>query len=811
MKWGFGQRGMTSDRWRQIDELYYSALNSPPERRAELLAQADPELRREVEALLEQPDVSSPLDHPVIVMAGGLPLGLPPNWGTIETEAGALKVGDQLGPYKIMGLLGSGGMGQVFKARDTRLGRFVAIKILFDALTSRFEREARAISSLNHPNICTLYDVGRNYLVMELVDGQPLRGPIPAARALPIAIQLVDALEAAHQKGIIHRDLKPKNILLTSNGVKLLDFGLAKFSWRQESTDVTASVTEPGLIVGTVAYMSPEQAQGLPIDARSDIFSFGIVLHEVLTGQRPFSSTTEGGAMAAILRDEPAPLNAAPALDPIVERCLRKDPAARFQTAAELKQALQAASNSLSTPEPPSLAILPFSNLTSDPENEYLGVGLAEELINAVSRFGGVKVIARTSSFSFRGRNMEVPQIAQILGVRNVLEGSVRRAGDRVRVTVQLVSAKDGSHLWAQRFDRRMTDILDLQDEIAASIAGALQLRLLGNHSKAVRRVGNIEAYELNLAGRVHLNQYSKASNERARHLFERAIQLDPGYAAPHAGMADSFVIRAAYLSERPSDVLPLALNAAERALELDSENLEALMARALCRAVFEYNWAGSKSDFDRAIELYPRSAMARARRGIYYWCMQGRFEESLADARQAVELDPLHPSVRSTLATATLATALGMLGQNEEALEPSRELTQAYPTYWLGWHLQAVALAALGRLDEAEAATAKALSTDPLPLVEGVSAYIYGLKGERSKAMQIRDALQEASAKRYVTSAALALAAAGSNDAAGVFSSFEKGLKERDFLALIFLRLPLAGLLPDSDRRELLRRANLD
>ncbi|HYV63992.1 MAG TPA: protein kinase, partial [Bryobacteraceae bacterium] len=407
----------------------------------------------------------------------------------------AASPGTRVGPYEILALLGSGGMGEVYKATDTRLGRTVAIKFLKAAYTDRLDREARAIAALNHPHICTIHDVGPDYLVMEYLEGAPLGSPVPVENAIRLALEIAAALEAAHAKGIVHRDLKPGNIFVTQAGVKLLDFGLAKLRSGQDGSDDTLSMTQAGTVVGPVAYMSPEQAQAKPLDARSDIFSFGLVLYEMLSGQRAFSADTGIAVMAAIVRDEPRPLKVTPDLERIITRCLRKAPADRFQTMGEVRAALEQVSLKPAQ-EQPSIAVLPFSNMSADKENEYFSDGLAEEIINVLAQVPGLKVTARTSAFAFRGKEQDITKIAEALRVRTILEGSVRRAGNRIRVTAQLINAQDGYHLWSERYDREMADVFALQDEIAAAIAGALRVRLAAKPPEVRRHTPKLPAYE---------------------------------------------------------------------------------------------------------------------------------------------------------------------------------------------------------------------------------------------------------------------------------------------------------------------------
>jgi serine/threonine-protein kinase len=344
-------------------------------------------------------------------------------------------------------------MGEVYRARDARLERDVAIKVLPPAFAEdpvrlhRFRQEARAVAALNHPHICQIYDVGENYLVLEYIDGTPLRGPLDADEAVTLALQIVDALEAAHRQGILHRDLKPANVLVTSaNTAKLLDFGLAKLL----NLDPDITQTGVGMVAGTPAYMSPEQADGRVLDARSDVFSVGTVMYELLAGRRAFEGRTTAQIVSAVLRDDPPPLEAPPALARVIMRCLAKDPRQRFQTMTDLKAALEQVSIKGRSTQP-SIAVLPFANMSADPENEYFSDGLAEEIINALVHIPGLKVIARTSAFAFKGTQDDVRRIADVLGVDHVLEGSVRKAGSRIRVTAQLITAADGSHLWSER------------------------------------------------------------------------------------------------------------------------------------------------------------------------------------------------------------------------------------------------------------------------------------------------------------------------------------------------------------------------
>ncbi|HEY6344735.1 MAG TPA: protein kinase [Bryobacteraceae bacterium] len=506
-----------------------------------------------------------------------------------------LSVGEKLGPYEILARIGAGGMGEVWKARDTRLDRIVAIKRLKGQHNARFEQEARAIAALNHPHICQIYDIGPDYLVLEYIEGRPLLsqkkpGPLPVEEALRLAREIADALETAHRKSILHRDLKPGNILVTADGsAKLVDFGLAKIVADPDATLTMA-------ISGTPLYMSPEQAEGQPLDVRSDIFSFGALLYEMFGGHRAFAT------MAAVLRDQPAPLDS-PAAS-VVNKCLAKLPSERFQSMAEVRAAL-AQIEAAGKDQQPSIAVLPFANLSSDKEQEYFSDGLAEEILNLLAKIPGLKVIARTSSFAFRGKEQDITKIAEVLRVGTILEGSVRRAGSRIRVTAQLIDARDGAHLWSERYDRELADVFEVQDEIAAAIAGALQVKLAPK-SAAETYKPNLPAYEAYLKGRHHLWKLTPASIARAKEYFEQAISLDPKFALAYNDLAGYYAGQA-NLGLRPSsEVMPQVQAWAQKALEIDRSLSEAHGWLAVKAFVFDYDWNEAERRFSLALSRDP-------------------------------------------------------------------------------------------------------------------------------------------------------------------------------------------------------------
>jgi serine/threonine protein kinase len=425
----------------------------------------------------------------------------------------------RLGSYEIVSPLGRGGMGEVYRARDARLDRDVAIKVLPEDVAMdpdrvrRFQQEARAIGALNHPHICQIYDLGPGYLVLEYIDGAQLGGPLAASEAVRLILQVADALHAAHQKGILHRDLKPANILVTTDGrVKVLDFGLAKVM----TSEHDATHTIEGVVAGTTAYMSPEQAEGRPLDARSDVFSFGSVLYEILSGTRAFGGETAAQVVSAVLRDDPPPLTAYPELDRIVRRCLAKHVNGRFPTMHDVKVALEDLSGAFVEAKP-SIAVLPFENMSGDKENEYFSDGLAEEIINLLARIRGLRVIARTSAFAFKGKHEDVRRIAHALGVTNVLEGSVRKSSNRIRVTAQLINAADGSQVWSERYDCELADVFAVQDEIAAAITAAFQVTLSSSSTPVRRHTPNYPAYENYLRALHESQRWTPESRGRKR------------------------------------------------------------------------------------------------------------------------------------------------------------------------------------------------------------------------------------------------------------------------------------------------------
>ena len=577
-------------------------------------------------------------------------------------------IGRTLGHYRIESKLGSGGMGEVYLARDLRLDREVALKVLPADMAAnpqrlqRFEREAKTVATLNHPNIVTLFSVeeadGVRFLTMERVTGQPLDvritpGGMSFKAFVEIARPLAEALAAAHDKGVVHRDLKPANIMVTDDGrVKVLDFGLAKLQEPDKPENVsevmTQGLTREGTVVGTVPYMSPEQLQGRAVDHRADLFSLGIIFYQMLTGKRPFHGGTSAETISSILRDTPHPVNEINVALPnhlarIVRRCLNKDPDERYQTARDLLIELKELKQEISDTERRavnSIAVLPFANMSPDPEQEYFCEGIAEELINGLGRIKNLRVASRTSAFQFKGTKHDIREIGERLNVEKVVEGSVRKSGNQIRITAQLVNVTDGYRLWSERYDRKLEDIFAIQDEIAESIVQALEVTLSPRERRAIQNVAtrDVEAYDFYLRGRKSFWEWTHRGWTTARQMFERAIKLDPNYATAYAAVADccSFIFMYADRSERER---VLAEEASRKALQLDPDLAEAHAARGMVLSLSDNNEQAAVH-FDKAIALNPKLYEA-----YYFYARasvaQGQYAKAARLFEQAMEVRP--------------------------------------------------------------------------------------------------------------------------------------------------------------------------
>jgi serine/threonine-protein kinase len=711
----------------------------------------------------------------------------------------SLPPGTRLGAYEIVARIGSGGMGEVWKARDTRLNRHVAIKRLIAQHSERFEQEARAVAALSHPNICQIHDVGPDYLVFEYVDGAPLAGPVPPREALRLALQVAGALEAAHRRGILHRDLKPANILvargdLDQPAVKLLDFGLAKLF----DSDIDATRTIDGAVIGTAAYMSPEQAEGRSTDARSDIFSFGAVLHELISGRRAFGGTTTMQVLAAVMREEPPLLDAPPAVSEIVRRCLEKRPENRFQTVAELRAALERAAQTL-TPRAaaeakPSIAVLPFANLSADKDNEYFSDGLAEEIINLLAHMPGLTVIARTSAFAFKGKQEDIRRIAEALGVTTVLEGSVRKSGNRIRVTAQLITASSGGHLWSERYDREMTDVFAIQDEIAQAIARALEVKLALETPAKRGGTTNLAAYEAYLRSRHYWSKLTADSLVRSRECCEEAIRLDPTFALAHCHLGELFFVRGllgwieGYQRGR---------DAAEHALRLDPSLSEAQALLGSIAGLYDLDWAEGAKWFRLAVANERVPPHTRMHYG-YHLLLTDQLAAARAEYERALAEDPLHPLYREHMALYFVATRDYERARAE--LQKVLEINESSVSPLLGLallHLRE------GNIPQALASAERvAVGLPTYPVAQGLLAGLLERTGDTTRSESVLARVQPTDAPGAPMGLALYhLARQQLNQAS---DWMEKAIEQRHVQALVTLR---AGYFDGAPRRDALMR----
>ncbi len=740
----------------------------------------------------------------------------------------ALSSGARLGPYEILSPLGAGGMGEVYRARDSRLDRNVAIKVLPESLfadadaLARFEREAKAVAALSHPNILAIHDFRREggiaYAVMELLEGETLRdrldaGAIPQRKALDYALQIAQGLAAAHDRGIVHRDLKPQNVFLTRDGlVKILDFGLvARRPFEGAGAERSAAtralrpedeLTQQGAILGTVGYMSPEQVRGAPADQRSDIFSLGALLFEMLTGERAFRKESDIETMMAILHDDPmegaaARKSLSPELEEIVVHCLEKKPEERFQSSRDLAFALKVAEGRGSGAGRPesgsrsgartraadasdgSIAVLPFRNLSAEKENEYFSDGVTEEIINALTKIEALRVASRTSAFAFKGKDEDVRRIGAALGVRNVLEGSVRQSGKRIRISAQLIDVADGYHLWSERYDREMEDVFAVQDEIARAIAGALKVRLLPAEEAGLsfRGTGDIEAYNDYLKGRYYFN---RRDAREAITEFERALGRDPRYTEAYTGLADSYCIYGFYGGIPTRDAFSKARAAAEKARELDPESAEVHVSLALVDHYFGWDLQKEESELRLAIQLAPKSAIAYSWLGLVL-AFTGRSAEALEVTTRATEIEPFSANAQANVAWAHYGAR-----RFEEAIREFRRALHMDPN--APYPLWAIGLTnmQIGRPSEAIAALEKAVEVTRRRQSHYVALLggAYAAAGRRPEALDLLADLTDRSSREYIAPFHLAFLHVPLGNADEAISCLERACAERNALA---------------------------
>jgi serine/threonine-protein kinase len=712
--------------------------------------------------------------------------------------------GTQLGSYEIVSALGKGGMGEVWKARDKRLAREVAIKILPDDLCDaaarrRFQREAQMASSLNHPHILTVYDVdeaeGQQYLVTEFVDGGTLSDWAKTEKRtwreiVELLTTIADGLATAHAAGIMHRDIKPANILVAKNGyAKLADFGLAKLTGPASDEVTVRTLSEPtqlGMILGTIAYMSPEQASGKTVDARSDIFSFGIVLYELLAGYRPFSGATDLETLQSVIHKAPPPLgDHVPAtLRAVVEKALEKDRADRYQSMRELVIDLRRLMRYQTTEVPltertASIAVLPFTDLSAAKDQDWFCDGIAEEILNALMSLKGLRVAARTSAFSFKGKSDDLKTIGEKLNVTTALEGSVRRVGDRVRITAQLSDVQNGYQLWSERYDRELKDIFDIQDEIAKSIANRLKVTLAGIKDNRVvaQATANMEAYQLCLKGRALLDRRG-ASVPASLDLLRRAVEFDPGYSLAWAGVADAFTVLAYSGAVRGSETKIQALAAAARSIEIDPASAAGHTALACSTLVYENDRVKAQHEFEQALEFNPSYVMAHCWYALHYlqWAC-GELERGIEEARRALDIDPL-----SAYAAMTLAACLCTADHLDEAIEVSRRAVQQDADSFIAHWILGVSLGTAGRFEEAASTLEVAAGMSGRhTLALTCLAVVFGQWKKPAEASSLHRELMERASRGYVPAAHLALTAEAAGDHENAMAFARRAWNERE------------------------------
>jgi len=667
-------------------------------------------------------------------------------------------------------------MGEVYRARDTRLDRIVALKVLHphamaDAgLRLRFEREARVVAALNHPHICTLFDVGRQddleYIVMEFLDGETFEsrlrsGPVPPSDVHGYARQLASALSAAHARAVVHRDIKPSNLFITTAGtVKVVDFGIASEAMVPPDAETNPG-TEEGMFVGTMAYAAPEQLRGDPVDERSDLFALGTVLYELLAGKSPFARRTAFDQMGAILHEDPPVLPSGVPL-PLafaVTRCLAKRPEDRFQSAQALLEQLDS-TPAATVRSAPSIAVLPFDDLSPKRDQEYLCDGIADELITALMGLEGVRVASRTSAFQFKDKSQDVAGIGRRLRVKTVLEGTVRVAGPRLRVTVRLIDVLEGFQVWSKKYDRSFDDIFEVQDEIARAVVAQLKVTLSQGDAPLVSHgTANVAAYNLYLRGRHMIFKLTLEGLTGGMALLNEAIEAQPDYADAYATQAYCYLLYS-FSEAAPRQVMPLAKQAAERALELNPRLADGHLSLATVRQWYDWDWAGGEAAFREAIALSPGNAMARFNYAEFL-LTRGRFDEALVEAGRAIELDPVSPIV-----SRSMADVLYTSGRYAQAYAHTEKMLVLEPAFFSTYWIRGLSLAAQGEYEKAIAALERGrLYGHGNTQIESFIGWISALMGDRATAQSIAAQLEARRATGYVSGACIGLVHQGLGD----------------------------------------------
>ena len=868
---------MTPARFQTIEKIFLAALEQEPDQVGAFLdtaCEGDAVLRREVEALLASDQQA---DRFIETSSVGLTTKV------IQNQQADSLVGRTIGHYKISESIGKGGMGEVYLATDITAGRKAALKLLPLRFTGdaerlkRFQREARAVVGLNHPNIVTVYEIGEDhsthYIASELIEGETMHqrltaGPMQLREAVDVAIQVASALAAAHEAGIVHRDIKPENIMLRPDAyVKVLDFGIAKLA---ESTfaeppsrcfgvpgatadgagSVTLAATNLGSVLGTVRYMSPEQARGAPVDKRTDIWSLGVVLYEMVTGHVPFAGDTPTEVMSAILEKKPPPLTSynkqTPAeLQQIISKALRKDRERRYHSAHELLEALKdlrhklefgaeleratAAPSwrrwtrsptalvlvllmsalalalpfywhrNLATTLPPekSIAVLPFVDLSEAKDQEYFCDGISEEILNGLAKVDGLRVVGRTSSFSFKGKNANASEVGKKLNVANVLEGTLRREGNRVRITAKLINTRNGFHLWSETYERELQGVFALHDEITRAIVNALKVKLAV--SLPVHEQRNTEAYELYLQGLFFSNKSSEADLRRALGFFQGALEKDPTFSRAWTGIAKVWYFLAdVYV--RPLEAYPASREAALKAIALDEKDAEAHCYLSQAKRVLDWDLEGEDAELKRALQLDPNSAPAHfflSLRPLF----RGELQEGLRFVLDAKKLDPVSPITSYVATAAYLANDL-----IDDAINEGQRTLQLDPNYFYLDSNLAAAYREKGNFAEAIALYTK--SQDATHLPSSGLAITYTRMGRQTEARNILAQLLQAREKRYVSAPVIAAVYVAFSDKEEAFRWLERAFAEHSGILQWIAFLPeFRPLHSDARFPQLLRR----
>ena len=834
---------MNAERWQRIENLLQSALERKPEERAAFLDQAclaDEDLRREVGSLLASSDQADEfLKSPAVEDAAHL---------LANTKNNSM-LGRRLGFYQILSQLGAGGMGEVYLAQDTRLGRKVALKVLPAFFTRdeerirRFKQEARAASALNHPNVATIYEIGEAdqtiYIAMEYVEGLTLaakinQGQLDAAQIIEIAAQVADALDEAHTRGTTHRDIKSENIMVSERGhAKVLDFGLAKIRAARSdalTSETAMKQTAPGVVMGTVQYMSPEQALGKEMDYRTDIFSLGVVMYEMATGRLPFSAETATETLDRITHAQPQAISrlnydVPEELERIIRKCLEKDRERRYQTARDLlidlknlkrdtdsgaalaraasryqgralrrwlaialalltlvaggfglNQVLRGREEAAKggTPVLKSIAVLPFKPLAADSGDESLGLGMAETIIMRLSKLRQITVRPLSAVSRYANLQQDAVAAGRELKSQAVLDGSIQKLGDRIRVNVRLLDTKDGRLIWSEQFDEKAADIFKVQDSISERVAQDLAVRMTEDERQRLRKhsTESAEAFEQYIRGRAYLNQANEDSGFKALESFSHAVALDPNYASAYSGLSDVYNMASDNFLA-PNKALPKAREYAEKALASDESLDEAHLSMAQVRWWADWDRQGAEAEFKRALDLNPNYPAAHLEYGRFL-TQQSRFDEAIAQMKLAEEIDPQSARIRNESGWIYYCSRHYDRAINlyREALTLDMNSAQAYRRLGL-------ALAQKGLLKEAVAELGKALEIREDAAYESDLGWLYATLGMKSEVQKALDKLQELSKRRYVSPCYAARIYAGLGNKEHMFQLLEKAYKD--------------------------------